>query len=195
MRHKVKGRKLGRTKSHRAATLRALSVALIKEHRIVTTLPKAKELRTFVEPLITRAKEDTSHNRRQVFSKLNDKEAVSSLFDEIAKRVGDRPGGYTRVIKMGSRSGDAADMAVIELVDYNDIKPEDSRKKKGTRRSGQSSGTASASSGKPEEKKKSVKPKEGEPENSQDSSSEDTQAEEVSESDSSDDTGESKESG
>lgn len=135
MRHLVKGRKLGRTSSHRKATLSSLSVALIKEHRIVTTVPKAKELRRYVEPIITRAKEDTSHNRRQVFSKLNDKQAVSHLFDEVAKKAMDRPGGYTRVIKLGHRSGDGADMAVMELVDYNDIKPEDSRQKSRTRRS------------------------------------------------------------
>ncbi|NGP78156.1 50S ribosomal protein L17 [Balneolaceae bacterium YR4-1] len=146
MRHLVKGRKLGRTTSHRAATLSALSVALIKEHRIVTTLPKAKELRTFIEPLITKAKEDTSHNRRQVFSKLKDKQAVSHLFGEISDKVGDRPGGYTRVIKMGSRAGDSADMAVIELVDYNDIKPEDSTKTKRTRRAGKSSSSSTKKS-------------------------------------------------
>lgn len=154
MRHLVRGRKLGRTKSHRAATLSALSVALIKEHRIVTTLPKAKELRTYVEPLITKAKEDTSHNRRQVFSKLKDKKAVSSLFGEVAEKVGDRPGGYTRVIKMGSRAGDSADMAVIELVDYNDIKPEDSKKSKRTRRSGKSNTSDSSGKAKKKEPKK-----------------------------------------
>jgi len=146
MRHLVKGRKLGRTTSHRAATLSALSVALIKEHRIVTTLPKAKELRTYVEPLITKAKEDTSHNRRQVFSKLKDKQAVTHLFGEVSDKVGDRPGGCTRVVKMGSRAGDSADMAVIELVDYNDIKPEDSAKSKRTRRAGKSSSSSSDSS-------------------------------------------------
>lgn len=154
MRHLVRGRKLGRTKSHRAATLSALSVALIKEHRIVTTLPKAKELRTYVEPLITKAKEDTSHNRRQVFSKLKDKKAVSSLFGEVAEKVGDRPGGYTRVIKMGSRAGDSADMAVIELVDYNDIQPEDSKKSKRTRRSGKSNTSDSSGKAKKKEPKK-----------------------------------------
>lgn len=141
MRHLVKGRKLGRTASHRKATLSSLSVALIKEHRIVTTVPKAKELRTFVEPLITRAKKDTSHNRRQVFSKLNNKAAVSHLFDEVAQKAKDRPGGYTRVVKLGYRSGDGAEMAVIELVDYNDIKPEDSQQKSRTRRSGKSTKT------------------------------------------------------
>lgn len=146
MRHLVKGRKLGRTPSHRKATLSALSVALIKEHRIVTTVPKAKELRTYVEPLITKAKEDTTHNRRQLFSKLKDKAAVSHLFEEVAQKAMDRPGGYTRVIKIGYRSGDNAHMAVIELVDYNDIKPEDSKKTKRTRRAGKSTKTTSATS-------------------------------------------------
>ncbi|NGP90139.1 50S ribosomal protein L17 [Fodinibius halophilus] len=145
MRHLKKGNKLGRTPSHRKATLASLSIALIKEHRIVTTLPKAKELRTFVEPLITKAKTDTSHKRRQVFSKLNDKQAVSHLFDEVAQKAMDRPGGYTRVVKLGYRSGDDAQMAVVELVDYNDIKPKDSKKKKRTRRAGKSKKTTGTS--------------------------------------------------
>ncbi len=161
MRHLVKGRKLGRTPSHRKATLSALSVALIKEHRIVTTVPKAKELRTYVEPLITKAKEDTTHNRRQVFSKLKDKVAVSHLFEEVAPKALDRPGGYTRVIKIGYRSGDNAHMAVIELVDYNDIKPEDSKKTKRTRRAGKSKKTTSAT---PDTKEKKSDIKKGEPE-------------------------------
>ena len=143
MRHLVKGRKLGRTPSHRKATLNSLSVALIKEHRIVTTEAKAKELRPYVEPLITKAKEDSTHNRRQVFSKLKNKEVVSHLFDEVAKKAMDRPGGYTRVIKIGNRSGDGAKMAVIELVDYNDIKPKDSKKQKKTRRAGKSKSSSS----------------------------------------------------
>jgi len=146
MRHLKKGNKLGRTPSHRKATLASLSTALIKEHRIVTTLPKAKELRTFVEPLITKAKTDTTHKRRQVFSKLRDKEAVTHLFNEVAQKAMDRPGGYTRVVKLGYRSGDNAKMAVIELVDYNDIKPEDSKKKKSTRRAGKSKKTTSSDS-------------------------------------------------
>lgn len=144
MRHLKKGRKLGRTPSHRKATLSSLSVALIKEHRIVTTVAKAKELRPFVEPIITKAKEDTSHNRQQVFSKLKDKEAVSHLFDEVAQKAMDRPGGYTRIVKLGYRPGDNAQTAVIELVDYNDIKPEDSQKQKRTRRAGKSKKTTSA---------------------------------------------------
>lgn len=146
MRHLKKGKKLGRTASHRKSTLSALSVALIKEHRIVTTVAKAKALRPFVEPLITKAKEDTPHNRRQVFSKLEDKEAVSHLFEEVAKKAMDRPGGYTRVVKLGYRSGDNAQMAVIELVDYNDIKPKDSKKRKSTRRAGKSKKTTSSDS-------------------------------------------------
>jgi large subunit ribosomal protein L17 len=165
MRHLVKGRKLGRTPSHRKATLAALSVALIKEHRITTTVSKAKELRTFVEPLITKAKEDTTHRRRQVFSKLNDKAAVSHLFNEIAKKAMDRPGGYTRVIKLGYRSGDGAHMAVIELVDYNDIKPEDSQKKKRTRRSGKSKKTTGTKT-KASKKAKKKQAKEAEKETS-----------------------------
>ena len=137
MRHKVKGRKLSRTASHRKATMRALTTALVKEHRIVTTIAKAKELRRFVEPLITRAKEDTHHNRKEVFSSLQDKYIVTALFDEIGPKCKDRPGGYTRIIKIGFRQGDGAEMSVIELVDYNDVKPEGKdTKKKRTRRAG-----------------------------------------------------------
>lgn len=139
MRHQVKGRKLGRSTPHRKATLQALAVALIKEQRIQTTLAKAKELRTYVEPIITKAKEDTTHNRRQVFSKLRDKYAVTELFENIIPEVGDRPGGYTRVLKLGRRLGDSAQLAVIELVDFNDVKPEKAEKKqKRTRRAGKS---------------------------------------------------------
>lgn len=139
MRHRVKGKKLSRTSAHRSATMRALASALIQEHRIVTTVIKAKELRKFVEPLITRAKEDNHHNRTQVFASLQNKHAVTKLFDEVAPKAGDRPGGYTRVIKVGFRNGDGADTAVIELVDYNDIQPEGkTTKKKKTRRAGKS---------------------------------------------------------
>lgn len=136
MRHQRKGFKLGRTKAHRDATLASLATALIKHKAIRTTLTKAKALRMYVEPLITRSKSDTTHNRRQVFRHLQNKYAVTELFDEIAGQVGDRPGGYTRIVKLGQRAGDAAEMALIELVDYNDVKPEGSsggRKK--TRRS------------------------------------------------------------
>lgn len=126
MRHRKKGKKLGRTASHRKRTLQALSTALIENKRITTTVAKAKALRPFVEPLITRAKQDTQHNRREVFRHLQNKEAIQELFDEVSDRVGDRPGGYTRIIKIGQRSGDGAELAMIELVDYNDVQPADS---------------------------------------------------------------------
>ncbi len=137
MRHQKKVHKLGRTASHRKATLAALASALIEHKRIETTLPKARALRTFVEPLITRAKDDSTHSRREAFRHLRSKEAVKELFGEVASRVGERPGGYTRVVRLGQRQGDNAEMAVIELVDWNDVQPDGtggSRKK--TRRSG-----------------------------------------------------------
>jgi large subunit ribosomal protein L17 len=138
MRHQLKGKKLNRTASHRKATLRSLAIALIKNERIVTTTVKAKELRRVIEPFITRAKEDTMHNRREVFSFLHDNESTSKLFNEIAPKCASRPGGYTRVIKLGTRQGDGAEIAVIELVDYNDVKPEGSstETRKRTRRGG-----------------------------------------------------------
>ena len=139
MRHRVKGKNLSRTAAHRRATFRALTKALLKKHRIVTTVTKAKELRRFVEPLITRAKEDNHNNRKQVFAALQDKETVKQLFAEVGPAAGDRPGGYTRVIKIGHRQGDGAEMAVIELVDFNDIQPDGKEtKKKKTRRAGRS---------------------------------------------------------
>lgn len=148
MRHQVKGRKLGRSTPHRKATMKALSTALIKEHRIQTTLPKAKELRTYIEPVITRAKNDTTHNRRRVFAALQDKVAVTELFETVIPEVGDRPGGYTRIVKLGHRLGDAADMAVIELVDFNDVKPDQKeKKKKRTRRAGKSNKPVSEEKG------------------------------------------------
>lgn len=123
MRHRKKGKKIGRTSPHRKRTLQALSNALIENKRITTTVAKAKALRPFVEPLITRAKEDTEHNRRQVFRHLQNKESITELFGEVAERVGDRPGGYTRIIRLGQRSGDGAELAMVELVDYNDVQP------------------------------------------------------------------------
>jgi large subunit ribosomal protein L17 len=141
MRHRLKGKKLGRTASHKKATMRSLSMALLTHHRIVTTLSKAKELRRYVEPLVNRGKEDNMHNRREAFSFLQDNATVSKLFDEIGPKVGDRQGGYTRVIKMGTRVGDSAQMAIIELVDYNDSEVSTtSRKRKRTRRAGKASG-------------------------------------------------------
>lgn len=126
MRHRKKGKKIGRTSPHRKRTLQALSNALIENKRITTTVAKAKALRPFVEPLITRAKEDTQHNRRQVFRHLQSNDAIEELFGEVSERVGDRPGGYTRILKIGQRSGDGAELAMIELVDYNDVPPADS---------------------------------------------------------------------
>ncbi|MCG6915730.1 50S ribosomal protein L17 [bacterium BMS3Abin03] len=136
MRHKVKGRKLGRTASHRKATMISLATALLKHKRIKTTLAKAKETRGFVEKLITKAKKDDLHSKKQVMDYIKDKEAVKELFSEIVPKIGDRPGGYTRVVKIGNRLGDAASMAVIELVDYNDIitaKAEEKKEEKETK--------------------------------------------------------------
>ena len=121
MRHGDKIKNLSRTKAHREALLANLSNQLIEHKRIVTTLAKAKALRVFVEPLITKSKENTTHQRRIVFSHLQDKEAVKELFDNVAAKVGGRPGGYTRIIKLGIRPGDAAEKAMIELVDFNEI--------------------------------------------------------------------------
>lgn len=121
MRHGDKINNLGRTYSHRKALLNNLACELIAHKRIVTTLAKAKALRTFIEPLVTKAKENTTHQRRMVFSYLQDKEAVNELFSTIAEKVGGRPGGYTRVIKLGARHGDNAETALIELVDFNEI--------------------------------------------------------------------------
>jgi large subunit ribosomal protein L17 len=148
MRHQKKGHKLGRTASHRKATLAAMATALIEHKRIETTLAKAKALRSYVEPIITRAKEDTTHNRREVFRHLGSKEAVTELFNEVATQVGDRPGGYTRVIKLGQRLGDNAEMAVVELVDWNDVRPEGaSTGRKRTRRAGGRSRRGGAAKG------------------------------------------------
>ncbi len=139
MRHRKKFNHLGRKKAHRKALLTNLSVALITHKRIFTTLAKAKALRPFIEPLITRAKDNTQHNRRVVFSYLQNKEATTELFEVVAPKVGDRPGGYTRVIKTGFRKGDGAETAMIELVDFNEIMLStkgDSAGKKRTRRRG-----------------------------------------------------------
>jgi large subunit ribosomal protein L17 len=121
MRHRVKGRKLSRTASHRKATLASLATSLLKHKRIKTTLAKAKETRVFAEKLITKAKKGDLHSKKQVMEVLKDKETVKELFSEIVPKIGDRPGGYTRVVKLGNRLGDAAPLAIIELVDYNDI--------------------------------------------------------------------------
>ncbi len=120
MRHRKSFNHLGRTSSHRKAMLSNMATSLILHKRITTTVAKAKALRSYIEPLITRSKDDTTHSRRIAFSYLQSKEAVTELFREVAKKVGDRPGGYTRIIKLGNRVGDNADMAMMELVDYNE---------------------------------------------------------------------------
>lgn len=117
MRHRKRGRHLGRTTSHRKAMLRNMATSLFKHGRIETTLAKAKELRMYAEPLITKAKRGDLHARRHVARRIRDSEALAKLFDEIGPRYAERPGGYTRVIKLGHRAGDAADVAIIELVE------------------------------------------------------------------------------
>lgn len=136
MRHGKKVMHLGRKTAHRKSMLANMACSLIEHKRINTTVTKAKALKRFVEPLITKSKEDSTHNRRTAFRYLRSKEAVSTLFRDIAVKVGDRPGGYTRIIKLGNRLGDNADMAMIELVDFNEIyNNNESTKKKSTRRS------------------------------------------------------------
>ena len=159
MRHGKKINHLGRKTAHRKSMLANMACSLIEHKRINTTVAKAKALKQFVEPLVTKSKEDTTHNRRLVFAKLRQKEFVAELFRDVAPKVGDRPGGYTRIIKLGNRLGDNADMAMIELVDYNETynltKPE---KKKTTRRAGKkkadsdAAAPAKAESKKPEAK-------------------------------------------
>ena len=142
MRHGDKIKNLGRTQSHRMALMCNLTIQLIQHKRITTTLAKAKSLRVFAEPLITRCKVDNMNNRRVVFSYLQDKEAIKELFGVISDKVGDRPGGYTRIIKLPRRAGDAADMAMIELVDFNEIygKSAEANTAKKTRRSRRGTG-------------------------------------------------------
>ena len=145
MRHGKKFNHLGRTASHRKAMLSNMGASLLLHKRISTTLAKAKELKKFVEPLVTRAKEDSTHNRRIAFSYLKSKEAIKSLFGEVIEKVGTRPGGYTRIIKTGFRLGDNAEMCIIELVDFNELMLKDaSPAKKTTRRSRRSSGAESS---------------------------------------------------
>ncbi len=135
MRHGKKVNHLGRTSSHRKALLSNLASALILNKRISTTVAKAKALRKYVEPLITKAKDNTTHSRRVVFSYLQDKDSIKELFDQIATKIGERPGGYTRIIKLPNRLGDNAETCLIELVDYNDLLlKEASTVKKTTRR-------------------------------------------------------------
>ncbi|NCG05064.1 MAG: 50S ribosomal protein L17 [Bacteroidetes bacterium] len=141
MRHGKKVAHLGRTNTHRKAMLANMASSLIEHKRINTTVARAKALKTFIEPLITRSKEDSTHNRRIAFRELRDKFAVAELFRTISEKVGDRPGGYTRIIKMGNRLGDNADMALIELVDFNEVY-ETAKPKKKSRRRGSKKATA-----------------------------------------------------
>ena len=136
MRHRKSFNHLGRTSSHRKAMLANMATSLILHKRITTTVAKAKALRSYVEPLITRSKDDTTHSRRVVFSYLQSKEAVTELFREVAKKVADRPGGYTRIIKLGNRVGDNAELAMMELVDFNEtlLAEKSATKAKSTRR-------------------------------------------------------------
>ena len=136
MRHGKKVIHLGRKTAHRKSMLANMACSLIEHKRINTTLTKAKALRQFIEPLITKSKSDSTHNRRLAFSSLRDKRAVSILFRDISTKVGDRPGGYTRVIKLGNRMGDNASMALIELVDFNELYNIEVKPKKKTRRRG-----------------------------------------------------------
>lgn len=159
MRHGKKINHLGRKTAHRKSMLANMACSLIEHKRINTTVAKAKALKQFVEPLITKSKEDTTHNRRIVYSRIRQKEAVAELFRDVAPKVGDRPGGYTRIIKLGNRLGDNADMAMIELVDFNEIYNVDKQpKKKSTRRgrSKKSDATAAAAAAAPAVDKKAT---------------------------------------
>ncbi len=135
MRHNKKFNHLGRTASHRHAMLANMAISLIMHKRITTTLAKAKALKTYVEPLITRSKDDSTNSRRVVFRYLQNKEALKELFGTVAAKVADRPGGYTRVIKLGTRQGDAASIAFIELVDFDENMAKTAKAAKKTRRS------------------------------------------------------------
>ena len=139
MRHNKKFNHLGRTASHRKAMLSNMAISLIMHKRITTTVAKAKALKKYVEPLVTRSKDDTTNSRRVVFSYLQNKYAVTELFKTVAPKVGDRPGGYTRIIKLGSRQGDAADVCFIELVDFDENVAKAPKAAKKTRRSRRSS--------------------------------------------------------
>ena len=166
MRHGKKDNHLGRKKAHRDAMLSNMASSLLLHKRITTTVAKAKELRKYVEPLITKAKTDSTHSRRTVFSYLQNKESIQSLFGEVATRTADRPGGYTRIVKLGDvRLGDNAEMCMMELVDFNDLYKKDDAAKKGKTRRGRKSKKAEgaedevASETPADEVKKEKKPK------------------------------------
>ena len=149
MRHGKKFNHLGRTADHRRAMLANMAISLIMHKRITTTLAKAKALKKYVEPLITRSKDDSTNSRRVVFSYLQNKEALKELFGPVAQKVGDRPGGYTRIIKLGSRQGDAADIAFIELVDFDENMLKSPKAEKKTRRSRKAAPKAEATEAAP----------------------------------------------
>lgn len=158
MRHGKKFNHLGRTASHRKAMLSNMASSLIQHKRITTTVAKAKALRKYVEPLITKAKDDSTNSRRVVFSYLQDKESVTTLFNEVAEKVATRPGGYTRIIKTGNRLGDNADMCIIELVDYNELllgetKDDSAKKTRRSRRGGKKATEATTAAPAAEEAK------------------------------------------
>jgi len=150
MRHGKKFNHLGRTASHRKAMLSNMACSIIEHKRINTTLAKAKALRKYVEPLVTKAKKDETHNRRVVFSYLKNKYAVAELFNNVATKVGDRPGGYLRIIKLGNRLGDNAEMAMVEFVDYNEIYNANKAPKKKTTRRSRKKATDTATTAAPE---------------------------------------------
>ena len=135
MRHRNKKIKLGRKRAHRSSMLANLACSLIEHKRINTTITKAKALKRFIEPLVTKTKDDSTHNRRVVFKYLRNKQSINELFRTISNKIGDRPGGYTRIIKLGKRLGDNADMAMIEFVDFNELYTNSDKTKKTTRRS------------------------------------------------------------
>jgi large subunit ribosomal protein L17 len=157
MRHKKSFNHLGRTTSHRHALLSNMANSLLLHKRISTTLAKAKALRVYIEPIITRAKTDSTHNRREVFSLLQSKTVVADLFRDIILKIGDRPGGYTRILKVGNRLGDNAEMCIIELVDYNENMLSTVKKEVGKKRRSRKKGDAVAAEGAP--KKEAAAPK------------------------------------
>ncbi len=186
MRHGKKFNHLGRKTAHRKAMLSNMATSLILHKRITTTLAKAKELKKYVEPLVTRSKEDTTHNRRVVFSYLKNKEAIIALFGEVSEKIGERNGGYTRIIKTGFRLGDNAEMCIIELVDFNELMLKDAKPAKKTTRRSRRGGasksteeTAEITTAEPKaEKAKSDEPKSEEtiaPETDAESSDEETE--------------------
>ncbi len=159
MRHGLKIKKIGRNAAHRKATLQSMSISLIEHKRITTTLGKAKALRIFVEPILNRSKDTSTNSRRMAFSRLQNKDAVKRLYDEVASAIADRPGGYTRIVKLGQRAGDSAEMAIIELVDFNDVKPEGAAATKRRTRRSRGRGTDAEAVTTPKATAKTTEPK------------------------------------